>query len=111
MRKAPDEKAAVPDASGTKPQWQPPASATRTLPAALVVPPAAGVAAPVAPPAPTAPAISGSRPADAARADAQVGLEHTLQAGANGPEPPRPFAVGEIIADRYVVEQHISSGG
>ena len=40
-----------------------------------------------------------------------IGLEHTLQAGPISLAPPRQLGVGDIIADRYVIEEHISSGG
>src|SRR5689334_6161697 len=93
MHKAPEEDAppAGPepvDEHGTLPQWQPPASATRTLPSEALAPAASGatnVVAVVPPPAgvahavtAAAPAISGTRPAQLAAADGAVGLEHTL---------------------------------
>jgi eukaryotic-like serine/threonine-protein kinase len=124
----------------TAPQWQPPAGATRAVviaPAAVVGAESAGAdaaegdhapdAAPAVPPAaapapapaiapapgtsePQAPSVSGTRLQQRAQ---QIGLEPTLQAGATGGSlaPPRPLVVGDIIGERYVIEEHISSGG
>jgi eukaryotic-like serine/threonine-protein kinase len=103
----------------TAPQWQPPAGATRSV----VIAPAAAVgvapetASPRTPaPAPNvastseaqAPSVSGTRLQQRAE---QIGLEHTLQAGPVSLAPPRPLVVGDIIGERYVIEEHISSGG
>lgn len=88
----------------TLPQWQPPAGATRELPVV-----ATEVAAQAAASAePGVPSISGTRVGAQAQA---FGLEHTLQAGPISIAPPNLLAVGDILVDRYVIEEHISSGG
>jgi serine/threonine protein kinase len=106
---------AVDPVDETVPQWQPPAGATRSV---VIAPPAARVGAPQptgASSEPQAPSISGTRvgargqqPVQPDQAQ-QIGLDHTLQAGSYA--PPRPLMVGDIIGERYVIEQHISSGG
>jgi serine/threonine protein kinase len=101
-------------------QWQPPAGATRSVviaPAAAIGTADTAVVA-VAPPAaastsePQAPSVSGTRLQQHAQQHAaQIGLEHTLQAAPGSFAPPRPLVVGDIMAERYVIEEHISSGG
>jgi hypothetical protein len=78
----------------TSPQWQPPAAATGTLP------PGASQA-----------------PADRT-VSRQIGLAPTLQAddGLGGPsvpppDAPAPLSVGDVVGSRYVIEEHVSSGG
>ena len=67
----------------TLPQWKPPASATRD-------------------------GLSGVR--DGERPVGVSGYERTLAADGSAP-PPRPLLIGDIVGERYVIEQHISSGG
>jgi serine/threonine protein kinase len=71
----------------TQPQpWKPPVGATRA-------------------------GVSGARAAGVRAVDVSVsGYERTVAASAP-PPPPAPLAIGSIVGDRYVVEQHISSGG
>jgi serine/threonine protein kinase len=49
--------------------------------------------------------VSGARLGEAAV------VEHTMNAAIQPAGPPDPLAVGDTIGDRYVIEQHISSGG
>jgi serine/threonine protein kinase len=66
----------------TMPQWKPPASATR-------------------------PGLSGTR--EGPRVNVS-GYEHTIAADPVA-QPPGPLQVGDIIGERYMVEELISSGG
>ncbi len=66
----------------TLPQWKPPAAATRSE-------------------------ISGARASVLAEVS---GYACTLEAGSQAP-PPAPLRLGEIVGERYVIEQHISGGG
>jgi serine/threonine protein kinase len=74
---------ASPPADETLPQWKPPASATRD-------------------------GLSGPRVAE--RSANVSGYERTM--AADGPSlPPRPLLIGDILGERYVIEEHISAGG
>ena len=72
-----------PPADETLPQWKPPASATRD-------------------------GLSGARVAE--RSANVSGYERTMAADGSS-LPPRPLLIGDILGERYVIEQHISAGG
>ncbi len=65
-----------------------------------------------------APPVSGTRPRASSRGQSvEMALAKTMQSGAvetvlaPPAEAPSPLSVGDVIGDRYVIEEHISSGG
>ena len=117
------EEPAEAPAEDTKPQWQPPGAATRSLTLSEVPaiehlrrsqpPPAAAsteIELPNAAQTPPAeePPISGVRPGSVVD---PIAYQHTLSAATPGPGEAALLGVGDTIGERYIVEQVISSGG